>query len=161
MAVPGRALWSALFDDATSARLVRLLDDSVLDATVELGEGLAGLPVELLRLPDGRLLATVPGVRLSRRLAGVERAATPPLAGPLKILAAVAAPTETRTANAPLDVEAEMQSLLDAVTDLEGGAGAQVRILKVASQDEIGRPLAADQDHVLHLSAHGSPTVSS
>ena len=77
--------------------------------------------MELLRLPDGRLAAATPGVRFTRRLAGVERAATVGLAGPLKILAAVAAPEETRTPSAPLDVEAEMQALLDAVTDLDLG----------------------------------------
>ncbi|MER5261560.1 CHAT domain-containing protein [Actinosynnema sp. NPDC002837] len=139
---------------------------STVDVVVHLPEELSALPVELLRLPDGRLAATVPGVRFARRLDGVERAATPPLAGPLKILAAVAAPEETATSNPPLDVEAEMQALLDAVTDLELGlttdsdtVAAQVRILEVASLDEIGRALSADQYHVLHLSAHGSDST--
>lgn len=81
----------------------------------------------------------------------------------MKILAAVAAPEESRTPNVPLDVEAEMQALLDAVTDLDlngdttaGPVRAQVRILEVASLPEITRALAADRYHVLHLSAHGS-----
>ena len=175
--VIGQALWTTLFDEATSRRLLELIDHSPFGTTVDivvyLPEELAGIPVELLHTPDGRPAVTLPGVALSRRLVGVDRAGTAGLAGPLKILAAVAAPDETTTANAPLDVEAEMQALLDAVTDLDlaidlaidlgadtagGGVRAQVRILEVASLTEIGAALGRDQYHVLHLSAHGSPT---
>jgi len=63
------------------------------------------------------------------------------LAGPLKILAAVAAPDETRTQNVPLDTEAEMQAVLDAVTGVAGDAQAQVRILEVASLSQIRQAL--------------------
>ena len=80
----------------------------------------------------------------------------PGLAGPLKILAAVAAPDESKTANVPLDVEAEMQAVLDAVSGVAGGPLAQVRILEVASLAQIRRALERDVFHVLHLSAHGS-----
>ena len=156
----GQALWGAMFDEQTTRRLLELIDHTplgtVLDVVVHLAEEVAALPVELLRLPDGRVAATVPGVRFTRRLAGIDRSATPPLPGPLKILAAVAAPDETKTKNTPLDVEAEMQALLDAVTDLDIDGQAQVRILEVASLSEIGAALSADQYHVLHLSAHGS-----
>jgi hypothetical protein len=175
----GQHLWRALVDEPTGRRLTELIDRnlaSVLDVVVHLPEPLTGLPVELLRWPDGRLACTTPGVRLTRRLVDVDRPVTPPLPGPLKILAAVAAPEETRTPNPPLDVEAEMQALLDAVTDLDLGLAtphtpalgvstgtgrpvqAQVRILEVASLTEIGKALEDDQYHVLHLSAHGSPT---
>ncbi|MEJ2851874.1 CHAT domain-containing protein [Saccharothrix sp. CCNWLW140] len=156
----GHALRDALVDDVTVRRLVELIDNGPLDHTVDLvvwlTDDVSWLPVELLRLPDHRLLATVPGVSLSRGLAGVERPATPPLAGPLKILAAVAAPAETRTANVPLDVEAEMQAVVDVVTPLDSSRAVQVRVLEVASLEEIGRALNTDQYHVLHLSAHGS-----
>ncbi|MEJ2851873.1 MULTISPECIES: CHAT domain-containing protein, partial [unclassified Saccharothrix] len=167
----GQALWEAMFDEPTSGRLVDLIAHSpvgsVIDIVVHLAEDLSTMPVELLRLPDGRLAATTPGVRVARRLDTVEQASSPPPPGPLKILAAVAAPEETATPNPPLDVEAEMQALLDAVTDLDlglaasngGDTAAQVKILEVASLDEIGRALAADQYHVLHLSAHGSDNV--
>jgi hypothetical protein len=50
-----------------------------------------------------------------------------------------------------------MQAVLDAVTDLAGHTGAQVRILEVASLEAIRAALAQDAYHVLHLSAHGSP----
>lgn len=81
----------------------------------------------------------------------------PGAAGPLKVLVAVAAPEETRTANAPLDTEAEMAAVLDAVAPIAAGTGAQVRILEVASLAAIGQALDQDAYHVLHLSAHGSP----
>lgn len=116
----GRSLWETLFDPPTGRRLQELIVESpfgtVADVVVFLPVDLAGLPVELLRLPDGRLAATAPGVWLTRRLREVDRPATPPSAGPLKILAA---PEESRTPSASLDVEAEMQALLDAVTDLD------------------------------------------
>ncbi|MGI9000608.1 MAG: CHAT domain-containing protein [Pseudonocardia sp.] len=158
----GRGLWRALFDEATTRRLLELIDHSgwgtVVEVVVHLAPELAALPVELLRLPDGRLTAATAGVRVTRRLTGVDRPPTPALPGPLKVLAAVAAPEETATTNTPLDVEAEMQALLDAVTDIDIDGAAQVWILEVASLAEVGAALAADQYHVLHLSAHGSAT---
>ena len=68
----------------------------------------------------------------------------------------MAAPDETKTPNAPLDTEAEMQAVLDAVGDFGDRPGAQVRILEVASLGQIRQALRRDVFHVLHLSAHGS-----
>ncbi|WP_253888258.1 SEFIR domain-containing protein [Actinokineospora diospyrosa] len=81
------------------------------------------------RLPDGRLLTAFPGVRVSHRLRGIERQATPALPGPLKVLS----------------------------TDLEADIPAHTRVLEVASLDEISNALRADQFHVFRLSAPGSP----
>ena len=78
-------------------------------------------------------------------------------AGPLKVLVAVAAPDETKTENAPLDTEAEMAAVLEAVSDVAASPHAQVRILEVASLAAIRAALTQDAYHVLHLSAHGSP----
>src|ERR1035441_11099112 len=81
----------------------------------------------------------MPGVSVSRRPAapGRDLGAAPPaapslvpgLAGPLKVLAAVAAPDETRTVNAPLDAEAEMAAVLDAGAPGASGPGGHGRIL--------------------------------
>ena len=71
----------------------------------------------------------------------------------------MAAPDETKTRNAPLDAEAEMQAVLDAVAEVAGHPGAQVRILEVASLAQIRQALHDDAYHVLHLSAHGSPAA--
>jgi hypothetical protein len=157
----GHALRGALFDDATVRHLTALMDSSfgtAVDVVVEPDEATVGLPYELLRLPvpDSRVLATTPGVSFVRRVGGDGRTAEPPRAGPLKILAAVAAPEETRTANVPLDVEAEMQAVLAVAGDLDRVSDAQVTILEVAGPEQIAHALAADSYHVLHLSAHGS-----
>jgi CHAT domain/AAA ATPase domain len=135
------------------------------------GDGLS-LPVELIRLdagdgPEAGPLGLLPAVSVSRRLAPDGRdltappvmpAAAPGRPGPLKVLAAVAAPDETRTSNAPLDTEAEMAAVLDAVAGVVADdAAVQVRILEVASLPAIRQALADNDYHVLHLSAHGSP----
>ncbi|CAN0475778.1 unnamed protein product, partial [Phaeothamnion confervicola] len=157
----GMALGSALLDEQTTRRLTDLLDRSPIGTQVDVvivpDVAASALPYELLRLADGRLLATIPGARMRRRLGDATRQATPPLAGPLKILVAVGAPEETLTASAPLDIEAEMQAILDAVAEVEARSEAQIKILEVGGLLQIERALRDDQHHVLHLSAHGSP----
>jgi tetratricopeptide (TPR) repeat protein len=174
MAGAGRLLGAALVDEAGGQQLAALLHGLPPGDQVEVVLAAAGpalpLPVELIRLATGAgvevgPLGLLPGVSVSRRPAApgkdgpLESGELPPtgLAGPLKVLAAVAAPDETKTANVPLDVEAEMQAVLDAVTDLAGHPGAQVRILEVASLAQIRQALDEHAYHVLHLSAHGSP----
>ncbi|MGH4023476.1 MAG: CHAT domain-containing protein, partial [Pseudonocardiaceae bacterium] len=141
--------------------LHRLAPGTVVDVVWE-AEGVAlDLPVELLRLTaasgeDLGPLALRSGVTVRRRVAGTAGVEPRSLPGPLKILAAVAAPDETLTSNAPLDTEAEMQAMLDAVTGVAGDPRAEVQILEVASISQIIAALRADAYHVLHLSAHGS-----
>jgi CHAT domain len=176
MAQAGRALAGALLAEADQQLLAGLLDRLAPGDTAEVvlsgaGEALS-LPAELIRLRAGGgvpPLGLMPGVSVSRRPAAPGRdlgaalpaapSLVPGLAGPLKVLAAVAAPDETRTVNAPLDAEAEMAAVLDAVAPVAGGPGAQVRILEVASLPAIRQALAEDAYHVLHLSAHGSPEL--
>ncbi|MBL0284565.1 MAG: CHAT domain-containing protein [Zoogloea sp.] len=118
---------------------------------------LLGLPFEAARLPDGRTPALLPAVSVLRRVSGAPAAHHPPLAGPLKILAAVGAPDESQTHNAVLDLEHELQGILDALEKAAEHGNAQVRILEIGHPDAIRDALAADQYHVLHLSCHGSP----
>ena len=161
LAEAGHRLREALLGEEAARHVTDLVDHaalgSVLEVVVEADASAAWLPFELLRLADGRVLATLPRVRMRRRMPGTGRAATPPLPGPLKILVAVAAPDETRTRNVPLDVEAEMQAVLDAISGVEAAGAAEARILEVAGTRQITEVLRADQYHVLHLSAHGSP----
>ena len=176
MAVAGRGLAAALLDDAgvrLLGGLLHRLPPGEPAHVVLSGSGTAlSLPVELVRLiteagVEVGPLALLPGISVSRRLATPGQdpgdsplPAVPPatrLAGPLKVLAAVAAPDETKTRSAPLDVEAEMQAVLDAVTSVAGHPDAQVRILEVASLAAIRQAVVQDAYHVLHLSAHGSP----
>ena len=81
------------------------------------------------------------------------------LPGPLKVLAAVAAPDETKTPSPPLDVEAEMQAVLDAVGGGMPGGRRRCGSWRWPRWPQIRRALAQDAYHVLHLSAHGSPEV--
>jgi tetratricopeptide (TPR) repeat protein len=161
LAEAGHRLRKALLGEEAARYVTDLVDHaalgSVLELIVEADESASWLPFELLRLADGRVLATLPAVWMRRRMLVVGRAATAPLPGPLKILVAVAAPDETRTRSAPLDVEAEMQAVLDAISGVEAAGSAEARILEVAGTRQITEALREDQYHVLHLSAHGSP----
>ncbi|WP_460916864.1 CHAT domain-containing protein [Plantactinospora veratri] len=163
----GRVLAGVVFDElgqSVVADLVARLRPGDQVEVVWCADGAAlGVPVELLRLTttDGEQLgplALIGGVSVRRLVRGVGAVGTAGLPGPLRVLAAVAAPEETRTANAALDVEAEMQALLDAVGGLVTGPGGQVRILEVASLAQITAALRETEFHVLHLSAHGSPS---
>ncbi|MDN3356130.1 CHAT domain-containing protein, partial [Actinomadura sp. DC4] len=160
LAEAGDRLRMALLTDETAEHVMTLLRHSpigtVIDVVIEADDGGIALPFELLRM-GGQMLTTRPGVRIRRRLAGIGHGAVEPLPGPLKILVAVAAPDEGATPNAALDVEAEMQAVLDAIADVQDLDTVQVRILEVASSQQITDALRTDQYHVLHLSAHGSP----
>jgi tetratricopeptide (TPR) repeat protein len=174
MVEAGRRLAGMLMDEAAqravAAELDRLAPGDAVEVVLSASGPLLSLPIELIRLVrDGGEtvpLGLMPGVSMYRRPAEPDgdrgedpaalRPALPGSAGPLKILAAVAAPDETKTSNAPLDVEAEMQAVLDAVSKVAGHPKAQVRILEVASPAQIRDALRRDQYHVLHLSAHGS-----
>ncbi len=174
MVEAGRRLATMLMDEAAqravAAELDRLAPGDAVEVVLAAAGPLLSLPIELIRLVrDGGEtvpLGLMPGVSVYRRPAGPDsdgagdpaevRPAPPGSAGPLKILAAVAAPDETKTANVPLDVEAEMQAVLDAVGEVAGHPRAQVRILEVASLAQIREALRRDRYHVLHLSAHGS-----
>ena len=160
LAAIGDRLCAALFERATLDHVVGLHDRSPLGTVVDIelrAEGIAlSLPYELLRLPDGRLLCMLSGVRLHRRVPGVDRTVAGALPGPLKILIVIGAPNETLTQHPPLDIEAEMQAILDAIGGVESNERAQIRILEVGSPAEIEHALRDDQYHVLHISAHGS-----
>ena len=172
LAAAGRALARALLGPDAEMVVAGLLEGMSAQDTAEVvlcadGDAL-GLPVELMRLRtagggEAGPLGLLPAVAVSRRPQAWrgEPDVPPPrlperagLGGPLKVLAAVAAPEDTRTASSPLDVEAEMAAVLDAVAGIT--AGGQVRILEVASLQAIREALESDVYHVLHLSAHGS-----
>ncbi|MCX4094474.1 tetratricopeptide repeat protein [Nocardia sp. alder85J] len=76
------------------------------------------------------------------------------IAGPLRILVAIAAPTES--GGPVLDYEHELRNVLKAVKGARYG-DAQVRIVEFATTDAIRTELEQASAHVLHLSGHGSP----
>jgi len=156
----GTRLFAALLPPDLQATLPTVVQELSFDAhfpiVVSTDDAGLAVPYELVCLPDGRPLATVPGVSFRRRVRGLAEEPARPTPGPLKILAAVAAPTNTK--NAPLDVEREMQAIIDVIGPLDQ-ARAQVRILEVASLGQIEQALHRDEYHVLHLLAHGSPST--
>ncbi|MGH4022226.1 MAG: SEFIR domain-containing protein, partial [Pseudonocardiaceae bacterium] len=115
----GWQLAAAVFDERSQQLVGELLDrlppgDWVDVVWVAEGPAL-DLPVELLRVTaasgeDLGPLALRAGVTVLRRVPASRALEPTALPGPLKILAAVAAPEESRTSNTPLDTEAEMQA---------------------------------------------------
>ncbi len=119
---------------------------------VAVGSGLAGLPWEALSSPDSRgPLALHPLVNLYRKTdAGPVRV----LAGPLRIVVAIASPD---TGGGPLlDYERELRNVLASVRSARQDA-ADVRVVPFATLAAIRSELDRGPAHVLHISGHGSP----
>ena len=119
---------------------------------IEVGGPLARLPWEALPTPGAaRPLALHPLVDAYRLVPG---AAVRSIPGPIRILVAIASPTEG--GGQVLDYEAELRNVLDAVRAARAGA-AHVAVVRFGSTAAISAALKAEDFHVLHLSAHGSP----
>jgi hypothetical protein len=139
----GEALGRAVLPGPVGVELTRVLDgaagagEAVLLAFETEAVDLLALPFEAARLPDGRIAALEPGVRVLRRHTGARGQAVPPLAGPLRILVAVGAPDEGRSRNAVLDYERELQTILDAIDRARQVDNAEVKILEVGHPEAI------------------------
>ncbi|HET8798866.1 MAG TPA: CHAT domain-containing protein, partial [Thermoanaerobaculia bacterium] len=158
----GRLLREFCFPGASAEALVGLLEGCRVGTVAEIcfesdDPELLGLPFEALRLPDHRLLATLPHVVTLRRPIGVEAQEGAPLAGPIKVLTAVGAPDEGKTGSVLLDYEQELQNILDAMEVAQKRENVEVRILEIGHPDVIASAMARDAYHVLHLSCHGNP----
>ena len=86
MATLGRQLAAPCLPGGAGTALQGLVDGLALGQRLELAiesadPALLGMPFEALRLPDGRLPATQPGVVMGRSPAGLAAPAQPPLAG--------------------------------------------------------------------------------
>ena len=161
----GQALWELCFPAAAAGALVELLEGAgsqvghrVEVAVATADSSLLALPFEALLLPDGRPLALCDTVTLQRRLNGPPILGHP-LAGPLKVLVAVAAPDQGGSNAVLLDYEREVSLILEALQPLRRREDplAQVRLLEVGHPDQIRQALQRDAYHVLHLSCHGRP----
>ncbi|QBS40383.1 tetratricopeptide repeat protein [Nocardia sp. CS682] len=141
---------------AVSEPLSKLLDQaSAAHVPVRLGVEpgpFARIPWEALPAPgSARPLALHPLVTVYRRVPGRQPR---PMAGPLRILVAIAAPEES--SGAVLDYERELRNVLAAVKAARHGA-AEVRLVEFATTAAIRTELTRFDAHVLHLSGHGSP----
>jgi Mrp family chromosome partitioning ATPase len=154
----GRVCGSLLFPPAVADRVTAFGTDrrqgDRLDVVIEAASTLSRLPFEAARLPapGAPLLVAQEGLTLLRRPLAPPARSSPALPGPLKILVAIAAPDEHKTASSVLDVERELARILEALPE----HGAQARPLEVAGLDQIAAALGEDAYHVLHLSGHGS-----
>jgi hypothetical protein len=162
MAQLGRALRDLCLPGGAGEALTNLADGCGVGTVVEIcfeadDPELLGLPFEALRLPDDRLLATLPSVVSLRRPIGIASNSQSPLAGPIKVLVAVGAPDEGNTGSAVLDYECELQNILDAVEVAQRHENVEVRILEVGHPNVIATAIERDPYHVLHLSCHGRP----
>lgn len=159
----GQAVGRAVFPGPIGDALATLLDDArsrnepVLLAFETADPSLLSIPFEAARLPDGRIPALEPGVRVLRRYTEAKAQALAPRPGPLRILVAIGAPDEGKTKSTVLDIEAELQTLLDAVDEARRtGGSAEAEILEVGNPDQIRNALLEGSFHVLHLSGHGN-----
>ncbi|MGE3163581.1 MAG: CHAT domain-containing protein, partial [Planctomycetota bacterium] len=159
----GHELWGLLLPTDVGEALLALLEGvgGQIGSQVELrlrsdDPWVLGLPVDALREPNGSLLALRPTLSTLR---GPKNgaASVPALAGPLKVLVAVAAPDETKTQSAVLDLERELQNILDAVESEALLENTEVQILEVGHPVPIVNALKRDQYQVLHVSCHGGP----
>ena len=162
MAGLGRALRDFCLPGGAGEAIANLAAGCAVGTVVEVcfeadDPELLGLPFEALRLPDDRLLATLPTVVTLRRPVGIAMKPQSPLAGPIKILIAVSAPDEGHTGSAVLDHERELQNILDAVEVAQRHENVEVRILEVGHPKVIAAAIERDAYHVLHLSCHGGP----
>jgi tetratricopeptide (TPR) repeat protein len=160
----GRRVGGLIYRGGVGEAVAAVLDELAVGSAVELrvgmdGPGLAGVPVEAGVLADGRIPALTAGVRFARVVSGTASRVPAAMPGPLKVLVAVGAPDEGLTRSAPLDIEAEMGSILGAVGAAFTDKRAEVRVLEVANAATIAAALREDAYHVLHLSGHGSPSA--
>lgn len=165
IAALGRAMAALCLPARAASAIGAVLDGDgqVPGASIEIAiEGddpeLVSLPYEALRVPGSdRLLVDHPAVTMVRRPAGLVWPLAGPLPGPLKILVAVGAPDEGKTASNVLDHERELQNILDAVEPAQRADNVEVRILEASDPATLRDALQRDQYHVLHVTCHGKP----
>src|SRR5271166_1861971 len=139
----GTTLLSALAEAEEANRAVRI--------GVEVGE-FGWVPWEGLRDPDStQPLALRAGLAIYRLSHGAQ---APALPGPLRVLVAIAAPSDYGTA--VLDYESELLNL-DAAVSAARGTAAQLTTVNFATTDALRTVLEETPAHVLHITGHGTP----
>jgi tetratricopeptide (TPR) repeat protein len=155
----GQLLAESFLPEPASAALAGLVERAVRShVALRVGvdaAGLAGLPWEALPDPaSGLPLALHPQVVMYRRSEATEPAA---LAGPLRIVVAIASPEAG--GGALLDYEHELRAVLAAVRQARRSQ-ARVEVVPFATTRAIRAALDVPGGvHVLHISAHGRPGV--
>ena len=134
-----------------------------LALALDIQNDLATLPWETLRLPGpaevGPPLVLHPHVKLYRAVSDLGPTPAMAIAGPLRILVAIASPEADSQRGELLDYEAELNRLLDAVDSPRREERTYVRILNQGTVRALHEALALQRFHVLHLSCHARPGV--
>jgi tetratricopeptide (TPR) repeat protein len=132
-----------------------------LALALDVQDDLATLPWETLRLPGppelGPPLVLHPHVKLYRAVSGLGPTPAMAIAGPLRILVAIASPEADSQRGELLDYEAELNRLLDAVDSPRREERTYVRLLNQGTVRALRDALALQRFHVLHLSCHARP----
>jgi len=168
--IAGGILTQAFLSGPVGERLTTLVNSTVqtggsLELALDIEDGLAGLPWETLRLPasegsePGPPLALHPHVELYRSVGGLGTTPSMAIAGPLRILVAIASPEANNTRGELLDYEAELQRILDAVETPRREERVYVRILNQGTVRALHEALQLQRFHVLHLSCHARPGI--
>ena len=162
LALCGEALARAFLPNAVNAALTAAVADTgrlngSLQVALDIATPLADLPWETLRVPLTGPLVLAPGVELFRRIDTGGSAPAVVIPGPLRILVAIGSPEAQNARGELLDMEAELQSILDATEGPRRTGRAFVHILEVGSVRAIHDALVARRYHVLHISCHASP----
>jgi tetratricopeptide (TPR) repeat protein len=139
----GTTLLSVLAEAQASNRAVRI--------GIRVGE-FGWVPWEGLKEPaSAEPLALRAGLAIYRLAQGGRQ---PTLPGPLRVLVAIAAPSDY--ASAVLDYESELLNL-DAAIGAARGTGAELTTVNFATTDALRKVLEETPAHVLHITGHGTP----
>ena len=152
----GELAGESFLPSTLSLKLAQLLREAVrLHQPMRIGVDpgrFSSVPWEAIPDPiTGEPLALHPLVHLYRHVPGADPTSIP---GPLRIVVAIAAPSES--GGAVLDYEQELRAVLSAVRVARHDA-ADVRVVEYATTDGIRAALAEAPAHILHLSGHGIP----
>ena len=132
-----------------------------LTLALDIQDELAMLPWETLLLPGsaevGPPLVLHSHVKLYRAVSGLGPTPAMAIAGPLRILVAIASPEADSQRGELLDYEAELNRLIDAVDSSRREERTYVRILNQGTVRALREALTLQRFHILHLSCHARP----
>lgn len=156
LARAGALAWKAFLPPPVGTTLLSVLAEAdetnrALRIGVKVGE-FGWVPWEGLRDPAStEPLALRAGLAIYRLSHGAH---LPALPGPLRVLVAIAAPSDYETA--VLDYESELLNL-DAAVSAARGTGAKLTTVNFATTDALRKVLEETPAHVLHITGHGTP----
>lgn len=156
LARAGTLAWEAFLPPPVGATLLAVLAEAeATNRAVRIGVRVGGfgwVPWEGLKDPAStEPLALRAGLAIYRLAQGAD---LPTLPGPLRVLVAIAAPSDYE--GAVLDYESELLNL-DAAVSAARGTGAELTTVNFATTSALRKVLEQTPAHVLHITGHGTP----